>query len=265
MLLLLLTGILLSGKPISKQSRSLFRLTSSSDSSLTVAQEVCTGHNVGSNIQVNLSNPENVGYYGQYYLNTDKPAMCNGTISSVDYCYYGPSQYSNNNRIQYWAAVVALYRLEADDRYKRVSDGMLLLKRAPSDPHSPNPETDVLLNFNCDTYVLNNSSMRVQKGDVFGALIFGDLIQMNLRQPVGGLDLVGDSSNGYLMRNKSLIQFNDVIGLAIQVLRNITTEGLDLPLTLDGLSLDTEKRVLHVYANISKSTNDLVHACIYQV
>ena len=31
----------------------------------------------------------------------------------------------------------------------------------------------------------------------------------------------------------------------------INTEGLDLSPTLDGLSLDTEKRVLHVYANIS--------------
>ena len=36
---------------------------------------------------------------------------------------------------------------------------------------------------------------------------------------------------------------------------------MDLPPTLDGLSLDTEKRVLHVYANISKSAN-LVLACI---
>ena len=224
-----------------------------------MAQEVCTRPNVGSNIQVNLSNTENEGYYAQYFLNTAEPASCNGTISSVDYCYYGPSQYSNDNRIQNWAAVVALYHSEADGSYRRVSDGMLLLKRVPSNPLAPNPETDVLLNFNCDTYVLN-SSIHVQKGDVFGALIYSDRIQ-EIQPTIGGLDLVGDSSDGYLMRNKSFDQFEEIRDLLTEVIRNRNTEGLDLPPTLDGLSLDTEKRVLHVYANISKSAN-LVHVCI---
>ena len=224
-----------------------------------MAQEVCTGSSVGSSIQANLSNPEDVRYYGHFYLNTAEPASCNGTISSVDYCYYGPSQYSNDNRIQNWAAVVALYHsMETDGSYRRVSDGMPLLKHTPSDPFSPNPETDVLLNFNCDTYVLN-SSIHVQEGDIFGVLIITDRTQRILS--LGQLDLVGDSSDGYIMMNKSLDRVGEIIDLFSEVIKNINTEGVDLPPTLDGLSLDTEKRVLHVYANISKSTN-LVHACI---
>jgi hypothetical protein len=212
---------------------------------------------------VNLSNPENFGYYAQYYLNTAEPASCSGTISSVDYCYYGPSQYSNDNKIL-WVAVVALYRSEHNGSYIRVSNGILLSKRPPS--NTPNPERDILLNFNCDTYTLS-STMRVQEGDIFGALLITDQIQQILPIWVQaavrahGLDLVGDSSNGYLMMNKSLDQDGEIGDLVTDILFNFNTEGLDLPTTLNGLSLDTEKRVLHVYANISKPKN-LVHACI---
>jgi hypothetical protein len=34
-----------------------------------VAQQFCTSPSVGSNIQVNLSNSQDVGYRAQYYLN----------------------------------------------------------------------------------------------------------------------------------------------------------------------------------------------------
>ena len=143
-------------------------ISSTSDSSLTLAQQVCTSPSIGSNIRVNLSNSESIAYY----LNTARPASCNGTISSVDYCYYGPSQYSNDSRTGYWIAAVAPYRLQPNGSYSRVSDrSMLLLKR--DDPRSSDP---IFLNFNCDTYVLR-STMHVQEGDVFGALLITDQIQ----------------------------------------------------------------------------------------
>jgi hypothetical protein len=149
---------------------------------------------------------------------------------------------------------VALYRSEADGSYQRISNGILLSKRPPSDPLSPDPERDILLNFNCNTHVLS-STMRVQEGDIFGALIVTDRV---LSLPLGGLDLVGDSSNGYLMMNKSLDQGGrDLIN---DIFHN--TDGLDLPTTLNGLTMDTEKRVLHVYANISKPKN-LAGACLH--
>lgn len=227
-----------------------------------MAQQVCTSPSVGSNIRVNLSNSESVGYHAQYYLNTARPASCNGTISSVDYCYYGPSQYSSDSRTGYWIAVVALYHLQLSGSYSRVSNrSMLLLKRTPSDePRSTDP---ILLNFNCDTYVLR-STMRVQEGDVFGALLITDQIQQFIPSwaPVRahGLDLVGDSSDGYLMMNKALDQDEEITDLGSQIgISIIRGDGFNLPPILDGLTLDTEMRVLHVYANISKPAN-LLHA-----
>jgi hypothetical protein len=139
----------------------------------------------------------------------------------VEYCYYGPSQYSNDNRIRNWVAVVALYRSEANGSYQKISNGILLSNRPPSNPLSTDPETDILLNFNCDTHVLN-STIHVQEGDVFGALIVTDEI---LSVPVGGLDLVGDSSNGYLMMNKSLDQNGEIIEAECCVYGEISNKG----------------------------------------
>ena len=204
------------------------------DSSQILAIEVCNC-STGSNVQMNLSNSENIGY--RYYLNTAEPAHCNGTIKSIGYCYYGPNQYNNTRA---WAAVVALYRSELDGRYRRVSDELILSKPRPSDPLSPNPETDLLLNFNCDTCALS-SALHVQKGNMFGALVFAD--QRLLR--LGGLDLIGDSSNGYLMMNRP----TDQLGMNFRINESPFTLDVDLPEILDRLSPDTEKRVLHVCAD----------------
>ena len=226
-----------------------------------MAQQVCTSSSIGSNVRVNLSNSESVGYHAQYYLNTARPASCNGTISSVDYCYYGPSQYSSDRRTGYWIAVVALYRLQPNGSYSRVSNRSMLLLKGDN----PRSSDRILLNFNCDTYV-PRSIMRVQEGDIFGALLFTDQIQQfipshgQLLVRAHGLDLVGDSSDGYFMMNKTLNQDEEIRDLGDQIVGSILSgDGFNLPSTLDGLTLDTEMRVLHVYANISKPAN-LLHA-----
>lgn len=164
----------------------------------------------------------------------------------MDYCYYGPSQYSNN---LVWGAGVALYRSQADGSYRRVSGAITLSKRAPSNQLSPNPKTDLLLNFNCDTYVLN-SIVHVQEGDVFGALVLQD--QRISFTGVGGLDIVSDSSCGYQMMTRII----NTIRIDWSSDRRIL--GLQMIDTLTGLSLDTKRRVLHVFADISKSgINDI--------
>ena len=177
----------------------------------------------------------------------------------MDYCYYGPSQYINDSRIGYWIAVVAPYRLQPNGSYSRVSNrSMLLLKQ--DDPRSSDP---ILLNFNCDIYV-PTSTMRVQEGDVFGALLITDQIQQFIPSLVPvrahGLDLIGDSSDGYLMMNRTLNQ-DEVGNLGNAIVSN---DEINLPSILDGLTLDTEMRVLHVYANISKPAN-LLHAFMNQL
>ena len=245
---MLMVGILLlPGKPFFKEAEKCFdsyHLITSESSLQTVAQEVCTrpSPNIGSNIQTQFfDNSPNIDK--RYYLNIAEPAHCSGIISSVDYCYYGPSQYSNNLA---WGAGVALYRSQADGSYRRVSGTITLSKRAPSNQLSPNPNTDLLLNFNCDTYYVLNSIVHVQEGDVFGALVFQD--QRFLFTGVGGLDLVGDSSCGYQMMTRSINTFrinwsSDRGILQMQMLE-----------TLTGLSPDTGRRVLHIFADISKSS-----------
>ena len=171
-----------------------------------------------------------------YYLNTNEPAHCSGTITSVDYCYYGPSQHNR----PVWGAALALYRSDGNSGYSRISDEIVLAKYAPSSP-------DSVLQLNqlkCETYVLSQG-LRVQKGDVFGAFILKDTFASS------GLDLVGDSSNGNQMMTK-------VASVTIIFTRIGSTPSLyiRLPGTLNGLSLDNETRVLHVHANISKSTTD---------
>ena len=208
-----------------------------------MAQEVCTSPSIGSNIQAQFSdNSSNID--GRYYLNIAEPAHCSGIISRVNYCYYGPSQYSNNLA---WGAGVALYRLQADGGYRRVSAAMTLSKLLPSNQRLPNARTDLLLNFNCDTYVLN-SFVRMQKGDVFGAFVFQDRqLFRTIPISIGGLDLVGESTCGYQMLKRSV----DTLRIdSISTDRGI--QGLQMLETLTGLSLDTEKRVLHVFADISK-------------
>ena len=246
---MLMVGILmLSGKPFLKDSKKYFDSYHfiTSDSNLqTVAQEVCTrlSPNTGSNIQTQfLNNSRNVDT--RYYLNTAEPAQCSGIILSVDYCYYGPSQYSNNLA---WSAGMALYRSQADGSYRRVSGVITLSKRAPSNQLSSNPKTDLLLNFNCDTYALN-SIVHVQEGDVFGALVLQD--QEIPFTGVAGLDLLGDNSCGYQMMTRT----SNTIRIDWSSDRRIL--GLRMIDTLTGLSLDIRRRVLHVFADISKSGID---------
>ena len=249
MLLFMIVGVLLlPGKPFSKLAKNYYNFFSGS--SLTMAQEACTDSTIGSNIQMELSNSENVGY--RYYLNTAEPARCNGSITSVGYCYYGPRLY--NHTFRFWATAAAVYRPEVNGSFRRVSDGLLLTKLTPSNQSSVSPENTLLLGlgFNCDTYILDpEDAIHVRKGDIFGALIFADQPFLHL----GGLDLVGNSSGDYQLMTKSFDGFAH-IQLVSSSQSNVDID-LPLPEILNGLSLDT-KRVLHIFADISKSIN-LVH------
>ena len=219
-----------------------------------MAQEACTNPRIGSNIQTSLpDNSPNID--GRYYLNTAEPAHCSGIISRVHYCYYGPSHYTNNVA---WGAGLALYRSQADGSYRRVSAIITLSKHLPSNQHFPNPRTDLLLNFNCDTYYVLNSVLRVQKGDVFGAFVFQDRRFLFGTIGAGGLDLVGDSSCGYQMMTMSV----NTIAIADTISSDRGIQGVRMLETLANLSLDTERRVLHVFADISKSIIILL-LCMY--
>ena len=175
----------------------------------------------------------------------NEPAHCSGTITRVDYCYYGPNQHTRRA----WGTTLALYRSDGGSGYSRISDEIILAKYAPS--IAPSSDSVLQLNqFKCETYVLGQA-LTVKVGDIFGAFIFTDGA---LFGTVGGLDLVGDSNNGYQMMRASG-NVNPSFEVTTTSLFNIR-----LPEEIDQLSVDSERRVLHVYANISKSAICCIHA-----
>ena len=165
-----------------------------------------------------------------FYLNTGRPANCSGTITTLRYCYYGQS---DNDRNTYQSSV-ALYRLMngRTNIYVRVSDTIAISKRTPI---SDVPPAETLLpGFNCDSYKLNES-IRVQTGDVIGACIDND-------GPIRQLNLVSNNENAYDI----LFADSDYVGCrnSISFLLNRISE-IDFQ--------TTQNRILHVYAEISKS------------
>lgn len=168
------------------------------------------------------------------YLNTERNATCNGTITTINYCYYGPSD--SNPRI--YQSLVAVYRPISDGRdFEIVSPSIRIQRQTTGSDSDQSSSDDILLpGFNCDTYQLEES-IPVQIGDVIGACI--DEIQ-GTRQ----LNLVSkvDTDEGY---NNILLNIgaNDagcsdgVLPREIQMRNNLN---------------EINRRILHVFSEISK-------------
>ena len=193
---------------------------------LTLALAMSSSPIIGSNV----STPQildSVSTAERFYLNTARPAPCNGTITSLEYCYYG--EMTNSRRT--YQSIVALYRPVGGTSYQRISDTISISKQTPI---REIPSADVLLpGFNCDSYELN-SSIQVQMGDVIGACIYDTL---NTEQ----LDLVSLTGDGLILPFKG----DSDAGCEDDI----------LPDTVDGLRDDDSRRIiLHVFAEISKSS-----------
>ena len=67
------------------------------------------------------------------YLNTDRPATCNGTISVVEYCYYGSSTLFQRT----YQSLIAVYHPVDQNCYERVSETISLTRRSYSFPLVP--------------------------------------------------------------------------------------------------------------------------------
>ena len=180
-----------------------------------MTQDVCS--TIGSNLQSSQM-PSNAN---SFYLNTARPAGCNGTVTRLDYCYYG---FSGLSSVPY-TATVAFYRPSTDGSYTRVSDTITIT-------HSPLPA-----GFNCETYNLSRE-VTLQQDDVIGTCIYE--IGGNTQR---GLRLVTRQNNGFgynMMRAST----NDA---------GCTTGTL--PEVLNGLTPDETRRVLHLQAVINAPPN----------
>ena len=158
----------------------------------------------------------------ELYLNTDRPATGNGTISLLEYCYYG-----NLDTLQEtYRSLIAVYRPVNESRYERVSETISVTRRSYPFPLSPQAD-NILPGFNCDSQILI-PSIRVETGDIVGICIYNS----------GGtseLDMITFRSGGYRMLFDG----------------GIRCDTGEMPLVLDdGLRLDLFPGVLHVSAEI---------------
>lgn len=194
--------------------------------STPLAQDIC-GAPIGSNSSDSFLTSE----ARRFYLNMAKPALCNGSVSSLEYCYYGPSTFRRIRRS--FIATVAIYRQSSErSSYERVSDTITISKQRPS--IQVHPSEAIRLGFNCDSFMLN-ADIHVQEGDVIGACLFNPGFRSQ------ELLLVSqNSSNGYLM----LYQESSTARCGVDVLPNLVSES--------DLVQDDVLKVLHVSAVISK-------------
>jgi hypothetical protein len=160
------------------------------------------------------------------YLNIDRPATCNGTISLLQYCYYGRADILFQNT---YRSLIAVYHPVNQSHYVRVSETISVTRRSYPFPLIPQAD-NFLPGFNCDSQRLT-PSVDVLAGDIVGICIYNS----------GGtseLDMITFRPGGYRMMFESI--------------GSIRCDTGEMPLVVgDRLQLDSFPRVLHISAEIS--------------
>ena len=167
---------------------------------------------IGSNVEQSFVRDSN----RRFYLNTQDPAQCNGTVNGFQYCYY-----SHSSSVDSYAFTFAVYRETSPESYSAVSEAFTAER-------DPNPA----VTFACLTFSMSNQ-IQIQSGDMIGACIYDP--------PDQGSDIrletyvVGDeaSNDRYLMRTS-----------------NSGCGDFTVPNTVSSLSR-RGRRVLHISANIT--------------
>lgn len=161
-----------------------------------------------------------------FYLNTQNPSPCDGTISSFTYCNYHPNTFAFT-----FIATFAVYRPMGDGSYQAVSDAFTVggsgnaLNLGDFSFNTfrfPN-------NFGCGQKEANNTA--VEAGDILGACIY-DSDTSGTAQ----LDIIGSSQTA---GNHLMTTNNDGCG------------DNSVPSSVSGLT-QTDSLVLHVHADIGE-------------
>lgn len=190
--------------------------------SFTLALNLSNNPIIGSN----NSTPAVAFNFEGFFLNTLRPAPSNGTIKTLEYCYYG----RRDNSVRRYQSLVALYRRSDQETMTRVSDTIQIMKWLPSDNV---PQADVLLQgFNCD-YLDLNTNISVIAGDLIGACIYdnSDIEQLNL---------------------VSLTDSGDFLPVDSVNHADCDTGTLPRRLMNDHLEATNRRVLLHLFAEISK-------------
>ncbi len=117
-----------------------------------------------------------------FYLNSNEPINCTGTIESVTYCYYRPSRTFRINR---YSATFALYRLNSEGTNYTPVSSIFTVSRTQQQINNDFRRQ----NFACSTLTLPQP-LSVEAGDVFGACVVNPSDRNIFR-----LDMVGRGTN----------------------------------------------------------------------
>ena len=122
----------------------------------------------------------------RFFLNTQDPAQCNGTVNGFQYCYYSHSSIAVS-----YAFTFAVYRETSPGSYSNVSEAFTAER-------SPN----FAVEFTCLNFSLSNQ-IPIQSGDMIGACIYDppNLDSVSRRETY----VVGEdaSNDRYLMRTSN--------------------------------------------------------------
>ena len=166
-------------------------------------------------IGTNSETQSPVGSTG-FYLNTDHPAPCNGTINGLRYCSYKPNDIKNDRN---YKTTFAIYRA-VNTGYQRMSNVITVSRHG----------SELSQWFNC--YNVSINGFTIQAGDMVAACIY---------DPNGGsrqLDVVGWTHNV----GDSLMRMNDVS----------QCRETSLPSNISNSRLsEVNWRILHLYATIT--------------
>ncbi len=155
----------------------------------------------------------------RYYMNFNKPALCNGRVTSWQYCYYDSHISSLGNR-NTSARFFVYRRLNETQFYEQV----------PGSAYTIILESQLVTSLGCANISLNETQQfQVKVNDIIGACIIDN-------STLNSLYIVGSLRTGGLYRSDSF--FSD----------SLSCEGLD-PINTDLLS-HHDDRTLHLSINI---------------
>ena len=159
-----------------------------------------------------------------FYLNTQDPSPCNGTVSGFQYCYYRSSSLAARYEFTF-----AVFRETSPESYSAVSEAYTTGRTLT------NHNLGLSGAFACAGFEVMNQ-IQIQAGDVVGACIYNPPDTGGLRGVRVELNVVGRNagSNRYLMMTG-----------------NTGCNDFTVPSPVSGLTR-IDSHVLHISASISK-------------
>ena len=171
-----------------------------------------------------------------FFLNTDYPAPCSGTVERWRFCFYRPATHKNGDRYRLALAVYRPIGSGNSTQYEIVEASLrTITRRFPANSTS----NFICLNLNLQA---TNRSFDIEVGDITGVCIFNPTDSTVTIEPMH----IISEANGYsLLQNKIPVQcsFNSVSSV------NISSSQLSR----------VESRLLHLSTGMFTKADDCIN------